>query len=495
MTAMIHAGPDAASLGLRVRARTTSGSVRETRCREEACGPSAWREAHRCVAMALLLAPALAATTQRNKANRAGDRARRRPVGAFTPAVSDPRLAAALARRGIQLNSDFRFTPASAVDRPQPRRPRRGPRPRRDARPRPRARAADAVGAPVTAITPSSYNLGVSVGWRRFAVSGDVAQADGGAHRRRPRSGRGRHELSRQPQPHRPGRGRRRARRGRASALVADDEAYSVDVGGAYSIARNLDVTAGARYRIAARPARAARATSAATARPSTSAPPSASKRRSRRRSPPSRKRRRGEPLARVARVHAAQRDHRQPRAGAASQAKRARPERLARRDGERVAKTGERKSKVGAGALGGADLGADCGPARCAGPAPRPRPWLPSAPQRCGLRGRAGEQQQPAARRATAHPLEQARRALARRGCSGGRRCPAPSGSRADRVEQAVALPLVGHQPEARQRLAAAHGASYSSRHERRITASGSTRSRRGSPRRPRWPAARRTR
>ena len=34
------------------------------------------------------------------------------------------------------------------------------------------------------------------------------------------------------------------------------------------------------------------------------------------------------------------------------------------------------------------------------------------------------------------------------------------------DRVQQAVALPLVGHQPEARQRLAGGHGPSYSSRH-----------------------------
>src|SRR6185295_10230943 len=66
-------------------------------------------------AIALLLAPALGATTQRNKANRAAPTALSgRPVGAFTPAVSDPRLAAALARRGTSLNADFRFTPATA---------------------------------------------------------------------------------------------------------------------------------------------------------------------------------------------------------------------------------------------------------------------------------------------------------------------------------------------------------------------------------------------
>ncbi len=36
-----------------------------------------------------------------------------------------------------------------------------------------------------------------------------------------------------------------------AQRIIAADQAYSLDVGGAYSIARNVDVTAGARYRIA----------------------------------------------------------------------------------------------------------------------------------------------------------------------------------------------------------------------------------------------------
>jgi hypothetical protein len=33
--------------------------------------------------------------------------------------------------------------------------------------------------------------------------------------------------------------------------LIAPDEAYSLDVGGAFSITRHIDLTAGARYRIA----------------------------------------------------------------------------------------------------------------------------------------------------------------------------------------------------------------------------------------------------
>ena len=63
-------------------------------------------------ALSLLLAPALAAPSQ--KAARSSVSLHGRPAAAFTPAVSDPRLAAALARRGTSLDTGFRFTPASA---------------------------------------------------------------------------------------------------------------------------------------------------------------------------------------------------------------------------------------------------------------------------------------------------------------------------------------------------------------------------------------------
>ena len=63
------------------------------------------------VALSLTLSPALAASTEAPRA------AKPRPVllirpGGFTPAISDPRLAAELARRGLQANS-FRLTPAT----------------------------------------------------------------------------------------------------------------------------------------------------------------------------------------------------------------------------------------------------------------------------------------------------------------------------------------------------------------------------------------------
>jgi hypothetical protein len=200
------------------------------------------------IAMSLLLAPALAATTtQRLKGNRPAATASSRPVGAFTPAVSDPRLAAALARRGASLDSAFRFTPAG-VDR------RRGLQVSIRAHANAMAEAQRAAGptsaSAVTAITPSSYNLGVSLGWRRFAISGDFAQADAGLIA-------GTRESAQVGMSYRATRqltGSVAVAAERAEGpqrILAEDQAYSLDVGGAFSISRHIDVTAGARYRIA----------------------------------------------------------------------------------------------------------------------------------------------------------------------------------------------------------------------------------------------------
>ena len=199
------------------------------------------------LAVALLLAPAWAAPSQRSKANRPSTTLGGRPVGAFTPAVSDPRLAAALARRGTNINSDFRFTPATSTERSSAVRVAirsRAVTPAESA-----SLAAQTSASPVSAITPSSYNLGVSLGWRRFAVSGDVAQSDGGLIA-------GTRESARVGMSYRATRnltgrvavGTERAEG--AQRLITGDQAYSLDVGGAFSVARNVDVTAGARYRI-----------------------------------------------------------------------------------------------------------------------------------------------------------------------------------------------------------------------------------------------------
>jgi hypothetical protein len=195
--------------------------------------------------MALLLAPTLAANAQ------SGGRVTAisgRSVGTFTPAVADPRLAAALARSGISLSRDFRFTPAAADRTRAVRVAVRA----RATTPGEAERSALATGSqtPVTAITPVSYSLGASVGWRRFAISSDVSESEGGVlPGRRTSSEVG---VSYQATRRISGRVAVAAERAEgAQRLVADDEAYQLDVGGAYSIGRNVDVTAGARYRIA----------------------------------------------------------------------------------------------------------------------------------------------------------------------------------------------------------------------------------------------------
>ena len=195
-------------------------------------------------ALSLLLAPALAATTQPAK--------RAKPVaslraGTFTPAVADPRLAAELARRGTPASS-FRFTPApTAVNRSQSIRVAiraRAATPAGALR-----RAADASATPVTAITPTVYNLGASIGWKRFAIDGDVDTVKGGTLP-------GARQAAEVGVSYSGRRFTARAEAGVARAdpatprIIADAESYTVGVGGSYRIARNLDVTGGVRYKI-----------------------------------------------------------------------------------------------------------------------------------------------------------------------------------------------------------------------------------------------------
>ncbi len=167
-----------------------------------------------------------------------------RAASGFTPSAADPRLAAAFARSGLG-SSDFRFTPSET---------RQGNRPVTVAvRARSTRSATDsdrnAVGTGTIGLMPVAYNLGVSVGWKRFAVTGDVARvdlagqpgsrevADIGVSYSLPRfTGRVK-ATSDQPLP------------GNTPKLVDGGESYSLDMGGSYSLTRNIDVTAGVRYK------------------------------------------------------------------------------------------------------------------------------------------------------------------------------------------------------------------------------------------------------
>ena len=170
------------------------------------------------------------------------------PISAFTPANADPKLAAQLAGRGLSL-SDFKFTPAPAKGRPS--QVRVAIRARTTAPAQASLADASVTTASVNALTPTGYNLGAAVGWRRFAVSGDVAKvkdanpALGGResavvgvsyslnNRLSTRVAVGAERTAGNPLP----------------GLRKGDN-YSLDVGGSYSLSKRIAVTGGVRYNI-----------------------------------------------------------------------------------------------------------------------------------------------------------------------------------------------------------------------------------------------------
>jgi len=167
------------------------------------------------------------------------------PISSFTPANADPRLAATFASKPLSL-TDFKFTPAAAKGRPSQLRVAIR------ARAGTPSKASDAIMTTpaMTALTPASYNLGVAVGWRRFAVSGDVAKvqsADPALGGRETAIVGVSYSLKRFT-----GRVAVAADRadGRAVAALRRGDNYSVDVGGAFSLSRRVALTGGVRYEI-----------------------------------------------------------------------------------------------------------------------------------------------------------------------------------------------------------------------------------------------------
>ncbi|MGI4731923.1 MAG: hypothetical protein ACRYFW_09265 [Janthinobacterium lividum] len=162
-------------------------------------------------------------------------------MGSFTPAAADPRLAAMFARSGVA-DDGFSFTPA------QTRRVSRAVTVAVRARST-RSLASNDHVVPNVGLTPIAYNLGAAVGWKRFAVVGDVAHVDlQGQPGSREAADLGvSYTLNRFT-----GRVKGLLDRPLADApkLVEQAPSYSVDVGGAYRLAHNVDLTAGVRYRM-----------------------------------------------------------------------------------------------------------------------------------------------------------------------------------------------------------------------------------------------------
>ncbi|WP_365344788.1 hypothetical protein [uncultured Sphingomonas sp.] len=169
-----------------------------------------------------------------------------RVAGTFTPAAADPKLAALFARSGLDA-SGFSFTPSES--RSGNRSVTVAVRARSTLAPtRDNSRLAAVAPSPTVGLAPIAYNLGVSVGWKRFAVAGDMAKVDLAATP----GGRQSSDVSLSYVGNAIS-GQLRATADRALAgtpsLIAERPSYSLDLGGSYSLTRNIDLTAGMRYK------------------------------------------------------------------------------------------------------------------------------------------------------------------------------------------------------------------------------------------------------
>jgi hypothetical protein len=192
-----------------------------------------------------VLTPAFATTTVKKRAPAVS--VSFDPLSSFTPANADPKLAAALAGKSSAL-TDFKFTPAPAKGRPS--QVRVAIRARTTAPGQTQLASADAPTTAVSALAPTSYNLGVALGWKRFAISGDVASvknANSAIGDRESAVVGVSYSLKRFT-----GRVAVGAERTDGHPLPALNRgnSYSLDVGGSYDISRQIALTGGVRYNI-----------------------------------------------------------------------------------------------------------------------------------------------------------------------------------------------------------------------------------------------------
>lgn len=166
-------------------------------------------------------------------------------ISSFTPTTSNPRLAAAYAKAALNgSGKSFRFTPTSGsmsgrrsitvlvrADDDQPIRTERT--------------------LPTLSITPVAFNLDVSRGWRKFALPDSVGRKELDPVPVETFAGAKGFALEQQKKTRFSTNVLVDAKRdtGTAPQTLAGESSYSVDLASSYSLTRNVNVTAGVRYR------------------------------------------------------------------------------------------------------------------------------------------------------------------------------------------------------------------------------------------------------
>lgn len=196
------------------------------------------------LALMLVSGAASAAQVQKKHAPKPGANVAS-SIGSFTPSAADPRFGSTFGRGGLTA-SGFRFTPSL------------GPGASRRVTVAVRARAGtpspgtdrSVLASNYGGISPYAYNLGVAVGWKRFAVTSDYSRVDLGVVP-------GSHEAADVAVSFA---GKRWSTRlalaadrnfGDAARIVGgEQQGVAVDLGGSYSISNRFDVTGGVRYRV-----------------------------------------------------------------------------------------------------------------------------------------------------------------------------------------------------------------------------------------------------
>jgi len=194
-------------------------------------------------AMSLALPPALAAMTRSDAGREMA--LSETLLGQFTPASGDPRLIARYAKVSEEARRNFSFTPAVTEENRKNRAITVVIRKRDDASSAARTAAlAKGRSAPV-AITPIAYDLGASVGFQKFVTPQlprgtdlrNLPVARAPAEEEKP-SRFATRMINRPADP-----------AGATDRITAPGAAPAVDVMSSYRITRNLDVTAGVRYK------------------------------------------------------------------------------------------------------------------------------------------------------------------------------------------------------------------------------------------------------